>query len=79
MKKFLPTAVAAATVILFTVASLLANDGHDDAAANATSSPSHGQKYTCPMHPDVVLNKPGRCPQCGMTLVPKKESQSGGK
>jgi hypothetical protein len=25
--------------------------------------------YTCPMHPDVVSDRPGKCPRCGMTLV----------
>jgi heavy metal-binding protein len=25
--------------------------------------------YTCPMHPDVVANSPGKCPRCGMNLV----------
>jgi FtsP/CotA-like multicopper oxidase with cupredoxin domain len=25
--------------------------------------------YTCPMHPDVVQDEPGRCPQCGMKLI----------
>lgn len=29
-------------------------------------------QYTCPMHPDVLSEKPGRCPQCGMELVPRK-------
>ena len=24
----------------------------------------------CPMHPDVVSEEPGRCPQCGMKLLP---------
>ena len=24
--------------------------------------------YTCPMHPDLVENNPGTCPQCGMAL-----------
>ncbi len=25
--------------------------------------------YTCPMHSDVISEKPGRCPKCGMALV----------
>ncbi len=27
--------------------------------------------YTCPMHPDVMSDKPGKCPQCGMKLEKK--------
>jgi hypothetical protein len=27
--------------------------------------------YTCPMHPKVVADKPGQCPECGMDLVLK--------
>lgn len=27
--------------------------------------------YTCPMHPEVKMDKPGNCPKCGMTLVKK--------
>lgn len=29
-------------------------------------------QYTCTMHPEVVSDKPGNCPKCGMTLVEKK-------
>ncbi|KAB7884293.1 heavy metal translocating P-type ATPase [Poseidonibacter ostreae] len=27
-------------------------------------------KYTCPMHPEIITNKPGDCPKCGMALEP---------
>lgn len=30
--------------------------------------------YTCPMHPEVVSDRPGNCPKCGMVLH-KKEAQ----
>jgi cytochrome oxidase Cu insertion factor (SCO1/SenC/PrrC family) len=26
-------------------------------------------RYSCPMHPEVVSTKRGKCPKCGMTLV----------
>lgn len=29
------------------------------------------QDYTCPMHPEIHQEKPGRCPKCGMKLVLK--------
>lgn len=33
-------------------------------------------RYTCPMHPDILRDKPGRCPECGMNLVPVKTTNS---
>jgi Cu+-exporting ATPase len=30
-----------------------------------------GTSYTCPMHPEVVQDKPGTCPKCGMELEPR--------
>jgi Cu+-exporting ATPase len=28
-------------------------------------------EYTCPMHPEVVRDRPGSCPLCGMALEPR--------
>ena len=33
------------------------------------------KKYTCPMHPEVQSNEPGKCPKCGMNLVEKSDVQ----
>jgi Cu(I)/Ag(I) efflux system membrane fusion protein len=30
------------------------------------------EQYTCPMHPEIIRDKPGRCPICGMELVKKE-------
>jgi len=39
----------------------------------ATSSggiPAGANKWTCPMHPEIVRDAPGSCPICGMALEP---------
>lgn len=30
--------------------------------------------YTCPMHPEIERDQPGKCPKCGMDLVLKKDN-----
>ncbi|MGE5421302.1 MAG: efflux RND transporter periplasmic adaptor subunit [Chloroflexota bacterium] len=42
------------------------HDEHEDAATI----------WTCSMHPNIRMDKPGKCPICGMDLIPL--SQSGG-
>ena len=34
--------------------------------------------YTCVMHPQIQMDKPGKCPICGMTLVKKSIPVKGG-
>src|SRR6266446_10491937 len=35
-----------------------------------SSSPS-SRRYVCPMDPEVVSDRPGSCPKCGMALEPE--------
>ena len=35
--------------------------------------------YTCPMDPDVIQDKPGNCPKCGMKLVPLTSEEREGQ
>ncbi len=37
---------------------------------------SSATKYTCPMHPQIIADKPGTCPICHMDLVPVNASVS---
>src|SRR6266481_674042 len=32
--------------------------------------------WTCSMHPEIIRNKPGTCPICGMELVRKEENST---
>jgi len=46
------------------------------ATADSTAAPAAtngvATTYTCPMHPEVVTDHPGKCPKCGMNLIVKK-------
>src|SRR5262249_35226496 len=35
------------------------------------TAPTTGTVYTCPMHPEIVRDRPGSCPICGMALEPR--------
>jgi uncharacterized paraquat-inducible protein A len=36
---------------------------------------SEKMKYSCPMHPEVTSDKPGKCSKCGMDLIRSKKEQ----
>jgi len=60
--------------LTFAVLPAIAQNGHETKSAPATSPAA--QKYTCPMHPEVISDKPGKCPKCGMNLVLVKASSA---
>ena len=37
-----------------------------------TGQSAKDEMYTCTMHNEVMSDKPGKCPKCGMTLVKQK-------
>lgn len=40
-----------------------------------SSGADNSAVYTCPMHPEVVSDKPGLCSECGMALLPQRNNQ----
>lgn len=42
--------------------------------ASDSAEKDAGMAYTCPMHPEVISDKPGNCPKCGMKLVKKGDN-----
>ncbi len=44
---------------------------------NEQANQTESIKYTCPMHPQIMEDKPGTCPICAMDLVPLKHNGNG--
>ena len=63
-----------ALIILFAVAALVIVAGCSDQKTDEKAKAESSQLYTCPMHPEVVSDEPGLCPECNMNLIPKEDS-----
>src|SRR5262249_10873232 len=47
--------------------------------ATAPAAPPDGKiEYICPMDPEIVRDRPGNCPKCGMALEPRVVSAEEG-
>ena len=59
-------------VFVFTGATISFAQSSKPATHTGKSNTAAKYIYSCPMHPEVMTDKPGKCPKCGMTLVKKK-------
>ncbi len=70
-KMILPALIALALGLTALGVTGCSKSEHDHSASEQPSTAAKTQ-YTCRMHPEVVQDKPGKCPKCGMDLVEKK-------
>ncbi|HUS02128.1 MAG TPA: heavy metal-binding domain-containing protein [Chitinophagaceae bacterium] len=64
------TIIMALAVLLFAGTATIAQTKH---SSKHKKHVTVSKKYTCPMHPEVIRSKPGKCPKCGMKLVAVKK------
>jgi hypothetical protein len=67
------------TIVLYSFQNTFAQHTHEK--QDTTLAPDSAKiSYTCPMHPEIISDKPGACSRCGMELVKlekgKKQSES---
>lgn len=69
------TAIILLLLLLGGGASLLLTGCNHKSGTDSGGAAKSAQLYTCGMHPQVVQDKPGNCPICGMKLTPiRKQS-----
>src|SRR5437867_1634214 len=73
-RRQLITALALASLLTGGSVLLLTGCGHDHGSASSKEQ----TLYTCGMHPQVIQNKPGLCPICGMKLTPVRKQPGAG-
>lgn len=67
MKKLTLIAIA-----IFALAFTACNSNTSDSTDTNTEKTA-GLVYSCPMDPEVISDKPGKCPKCKMELVLKNQ------
>jgi hypothetical protein len=84
MKKFTLTVLI--VVLVFFVPAIISAKGNrlnnrpgkfvitqkDQQSKKESTAKAEKVVYTCPMHPEEMSDKPGKCPKCGMNLVKKE-------
>ncbi len=72
------TIIALAILLAANTVTFAQTHQHDSTKTHKMTT-SKGVKYTCTMHPKVVMDKPGKCPKCNMDLVKMKQGKKGSK
>lgn len=72
MKNLLIIAIASISILIAACNGSGTNTG---TTSDTTSVKTAGITYTCPMHPEVINDKPDQCPKCEMTLVKKENGK----
>lgn len=79
MKNFLKPFLYLSTILLMSGGLLLTSDLGFRHLPLSGPEHSHAEetKYTCGMHPMIIVDEPGLCPICNMDLTPMKEGTGG--
>jgi hypothetical protein len=79
MKKFILVTSMCLIALLLMAPNSIGNSKCCESKKDKTSANNDGIQtkavYTCPMHSEVVQDKAGKCPKCGMNLVVKQETK----
>ena len=77
-----PWGVALLVAVAFVAGALITGGRESERTAPMPEAPGateaakqETQLWTCAMHPQIKLPKPGKCPICGMDLIPLKTGQ----
>ncbi len=81
MKKYKNYIIGAGILIFGIVLGTIFSGGGDSAISKEHENHTDIQDpktglWTCSMHPQIKMEKPGKCPICGMELIPLEESSS---
>jgi len=64
--------ICAILIVLF-FAACTSSEKPAETSVDTTVQSTTAAVYTCPMHPEVISDKPGACPVCKMDLVVKTD------
>ena len=80
MKKYKNYIIGAGILILGIILGNVFSGGGDSNNSAGTEEHAHDAEeatiWTCSMHPQIKMDKPGDCPLCGMELIPLESTDS---